>query len=103
VVGVARNISGFSASNLARDAAEGVPNRIGTAIFMRCAFDLVTAGSETQYATTKRPPKRYIVAGYLGPLGSGEGPGSNEPCCCKSPQEIFRQVRLRHGGFVVKQ
>ena len=72
VVGIARNISGFSACNLARDAAEGVPNRISTAIFMRCAFDLVTAGSETQYVTTKRPPKRYIVAGYLGTLQSGE-------------------------------
>jgi hypothetical protein len=44
VVGIACNFSGFSACYLARDAAERVPNGIGTAIFMRRAFDLVTAG-----------------------------------------------------------
>jgi len=62
VVGIAGHIARLATSNLAWDAAEGVPDGVGAAILMRRAFDLVAVGSKLsmwqQYS-----PQNYMVAG----------------------------------------
>lgn len=44
VVGVAGDVAVGAVGNFARDAAEGVPDAVGAAIFVGCAFDLVAGG-----------------------------------------------------------
>jgi len=45
------------------------------------------------------PPKPYIsLAGYNWGVEKSVL-RSDEPGCCESPQEILRQIRLRHDGF----
>jgi hypothetical protein len=62
MVRVTRNVSCISASNLAWNAAERVPDGVAAAVFLRRAFDLVTVALKS--VCDPGQPQSDSTAGY---------------------------------------